>query len=83
MYGYRDIAGHCVDCMTWDEALEIANVYALYSGLRYKIEGDHIQHFQHHNIASEHQYCWKVTALGEYVGNQRTARKARSNGRSA
>jgi hypothetical protein len=84
VYGYRDIDGDCVDCMTWDEALELALTYSRVSGFRYKVEGELIQHFRHRNIARYKIFCWKVTGLGEQsVGNQRTKGKTRSNGRAA
>lgn len=82
VYGYREIGGDCVDCATHEEALEIAITYAEVSGLRYRVYGEHIQHYQNKNVAREHQYCWYVKALGEAIGNQGTKGIARSNGRS-
>lgn len=79
MYGYRQIAGECVDCMTWQEAFDVAITYAFASDYKYKVQGDYIQHHRGKNVARERQYCWKVEALGEPVGNQRSKGKARSN----
>lgn len=83
MYGYRTIAGHCVDCMTWEEAMELALVFVIAGGAKQRVEGELIQHFNHDNIAGEHQYCWRVTTVKESDGNQGPKRKARSNGKSA
>lgn len=82
MYGYRDIDGECVPCMTYGEAVEAAIIYADVSGLKQKIYGEHIQHFHGKNIARQHQYCWQVVPLGEQIGNQGAKGNARSNGRA-
>jgi len=82
MYGYRDIDGECVPCMTFEEALAAALVYAEVSGFRQIIYGEHIQHYLNKNVARHHLYCWNVKALGENIGNQRTKGIARSNGRA-
>lgn len=82
MYGYREIDGQCVDCMTWNEALELANTYSNVGGFRYKVEGEHIQHHHNRNVSRYNVYCWRVSGLGEQlVGDQRIKGKARSNGR--
>lgn len=83
MYGYREIDGHCVDCMTFLEAIEDALVWAEITGHKQKIIGEHIQHYHGRNIASSHVYCWHVSLIkDQYIGNQRTQRIARSNGRA-
>jgi alkylation response protein AidB-like acyl-CoA dehydrogenase len=83
MYGFRQIAGHCVDCMTHDEAVELALTYVNAGGTRYRVTGELIQHFGGHNVTREHVYCWHVeptTELSKH-GNQRIARESRLNGR--
>jgi len=81
-YGFRDVDGFCVDCMTFEEAIEMALIYSDASGKRFRIEGEHIQHIRHHNVSRLHIYCWKVEPLEEYIGNQGIKGKARSNGRA-
>jgi len=83
MYGYQDVGGHCISCLTWDEALELALTYSEVGGFRYKIQGELLQHYGRENLAKYRVYCWTVSGLGEQsIGDQRLIRTARSNGRA-
>lgn len=82
MYGYRFVAGYCVDCMTHDEAIEAALMYVNATGNKYRISGEQIQHIGKLNVTNQHIYCYKVEPLGVQVGNQRIKGNARSNGRA-
>lgn len=82
MYGYRQIAGYCVDCMTFEEAIEKADVWAEVGGSRYRVTGELAQHFKGQNVTRERAYCWHVESTSEVRnnGNQRTKRNARCDG---
>lgn len=81
MYGYQQIAGQCVDCMTFEEAIDVAVIWSNTGGQRYKVEGEHIQHFNGVNVSRERIYCWQVHPTKELSkhGNQRTKGNTRCN----
>jgi hypothetical protein len=87
MYGYRTVAGYCVDCMTHEEAIEVALMYTNATGNKFRVVGEQIQHIGKLNVTNQNIYCYKVQPLGVQVGrskavNQGPTGKAWSNGRA-
>lgn len=66
MTTFKEIGPYKVDCLTHDEALEIALLYAEYSGKRYKVIGNLKQHDNNgHYIGCAHLYCYEVLPTGD------------------